>query len=88
MSDSARLRDAAAGLRSIASRMDDKPMQVKRDYPPGKIWAGPAADEFYRTLNRNINALGDVIDALNRYATTLDNKAADLDKDDKAAANN
>jgi len=86
MQESERLREAATKLRNIASKLDDKPEQVKRDYPRDKYWKGPAADTFYQTLDNGLKQLRDLAGDMNEYARRLEEKAAALDKEAKEQA--
>jgi uncharacterized protein YukE len=83
MKDSERLRRAASKLRTIAGRLDDKPLQVKRDFPYQKYWKGPAADTFNEGLEKGLKELRALAGDIDDYARRLEEKAAALDREEK-----
>ncbi len=85
MKDSERLRQAASRLRTIASQLDDKPQQVKKEFPYQKYWKGPAADTFNQGLENGLKELRALAGDMEEYARRLEDKATALDKEEKEA---
>ncbi|GAA3684872.1 hypothetical protein GCM10022224_056990 [Nonomuraea antimicrobica] len=84
MKDSEKLRQAAAALRAIPGHLVRPVNGVRMTFPFQQYWKGPAATEFHKVLmgaTKDLTALGDDIEA---YARKLDNKARELEAEEKA----